>query len=261
MTSIFRKLYGVLRPFLEPGTAPLLFVVGLILLNIISNAIYELFKDEFDAPIRILLIAAGLLALFLIAYALVRRIFKPELTVTDLEPRRGLIALVSQGRLSDIPVSASISFHEPALTHCWLITSKQPPAEPELPPGSSGEPFQSAWKNTQDLKVQLQGKVKLIQDVEIDPENPKEIFSAIDGIYSLARRAGLHSDDIVADITGGTKTMSISMVLACTPAGRAVEYMKPRRFLPDGRADPKAGSDPKLVDLSFLIRTSETNSE
>jgi len=255
MKNVFKKLYSVLRPFLEPGTAPLLFVTGLILLNIISNAVYELFKNLFDAPVRILLIAAGLLALFLITYALVRRIFKPELTVTDLTPRRGLIGLVSQGRLSDIPVSASISFHEPALTHCWFITSKQPPSEPGSPPVGEGEPFNSAWKNTQELIARLQGKVKFVQAVEIDPENPEEIFSAVDEIYSVARRAGLRSEDIVADFTGGTKTMSISMVLACTPAGRAVEYMKPRRFLPDGRADSKAGSDPKLVDLSFLIRT------
>ena len=259
MTNPFKKLYSVLRPFLEPGTAPLLFVVGLILLNIISNAIYELFKDRFDAPIRILLIAAGILVLLLIAYALIRRIFKPELTVTDLAPRRGLVALVSQGRLSEIPVSASISFHESALTHCWLITSRQPLKEPDQPSASSNELIQSAWKNAQDMKSRLQSKLKLIQSVEIDPENPKEIFDAVEEIYSAARQAGLRSDDMVADFTGGTKTMSISMVLACTPTGRSMEYMKPRRFLPDGRADSKAGSDPKLIDLSFLLRKDEVD--
>ena len=261
MTNILKKLYSVLRPFLEPGTAPLLFVVGLILLNMISNALYELLKNQFDTPIRILLIAAGVLVLSLIIYALFRRFFKQELRVKDLAPRRGLIVLVSQGKLHEIPAYSSLEFHKPALTHCWLITSRRPLNEPDQPPTSSGEAIQSAWKNAQDLKGQLQENLKVVNIIEIDPENPKEIFDEADKIFRAARRAGLRSNEIVADFTGGTKTMSISLVLACIPSGRAVEYMKPRKFLPDGRADSKAGSDPKLVDLGLLLRELRSESE
>jgi hypothetical protein len=246
------SIFTALRPLLEPGSTPLLFIIGVVLLNVVSNAAYEIIGTISNNPVRIIVIAFGLLFLLAIVYALIRRFFHPKISVTDIVPCPALITLVSQGVLKNIPAYHAVQYHRNALKHCWLVTSPQPPDEPNPPVSTGGN--QSAWMNAQDLKTSLEQDQIKVSMVEINPEDPENIFESIDGIYKEARRAGIDEQQIVADFTGGTKMMTVGMVLACTSAGRAVEYMKPREFFADGRANPAAGSDPKIVDLGFLVK-------
>jgi hypothetical protein len=239
-----RRLLVNIRPFLEPTSVPLLFIIGVILLNLTSNAAYDWAKTWLVTPHIVILCALCALLLLVVIYALVRR-FKRRLTVRDISPRRGLVVLVSQGRLADIPATAAMNFHSPALEHCWLITSPEPLKPPP-------EPSQSAWKNASELKAKYHGKVKTYVKV-IDPEDPQSIFQAVEQVYAQAKHLDLSSKEIVADFTGGTKMMTAGMVLACTPDDRDVQYMKPLRFTPDGRADHIFGAEPRWVDLNFFL--------
>lgn len=68
MSNLLQRFYTFLRPFLEPGTTPLLFIIGVILLNLVSNAVYDYLVDYLGQPVTIILMGFGLLALFAAAY-------------------------------------------------------------------------------------------------------------------------------------------------------------------------------------------------
>ncbi|HEY5868208.1 MAG TPA: hypothetical protein VI542_22040, partial [Candidatus Tectomicrobia bacterium] len=57
--------------------------------------------------------------------------------------------------------------------------------------------------------------------------------------YEEARAFGLSERDIIANYTGGTKSMTAGMVLACsTSEERDTEYMKAIEMTPTGIATP-----------------------
>lgn len=258
-----------LRPILDSTAVPLLFIIAVVLLNLLSNALYDGAKNRLSRPSVVAGIALLLLIMLVVGYALfiwIRQHFRTQLVIADIAPRRGLIVLISQGHLDDIPATAAIRYHfrgekndlpVPVLTHCWLVTSRRPPKEQESKSqGASNESVSSAWKNAQALKELYEGDVDMYIRT-IDPENPENIFQVIEQIYAEAKQLDLEQKNLVADFTGGTKMMSVGLVLACTPEDRDLEYMQPRRFLESGRADPSAGADPKSVDLNFFLRSSK----
>lgn len=243
------KFFASLRPFLEPSSVPFLFVLGVIILNLTSNALYDWTKDRLGTPLRVVFGALSLILLLVLAYEITKR-FRLRLTVRNIAPRRGLVVLVSQGKADASPAAAAIKYHLPALEHCWLITSTEPRTPPE-------PPFQSAWKNAGVLKAKYQDQARVHIKV-IDPEDPQSIFQSVEQVYAEAKSFGLTSKDVVADFTGGTKMMTAGMVLACTPVDRDVQYMKPLAILPDGQPDRSAGSEPRWVDLNFFLGKGES---
>lgn len=104
-------------------------------------------------------------------------------------------------------------------------------------------------------------KLEKIHIQEVDEYDPQKVFEAIELVYKEVKVLGLKPREMVADITGGTKPMTAGMVLACTPADRHVEYLKPNRTFPDGRADPSGGFTPKLIDLEFFLGTRQTSDQ
>lgn len=243
-----RKFFASLRPFLEPTSLPFLFVLGVIIFSVGSNAIYDWAKERLGTPARVAVVALVIILLLVLSYEVMKR-FRLRLTVRNIAPRRGLVVLISQGKAETTPAAAAIEYHLPALEHCWLITSTESQSAPE-------PPFQSAWKNASQLKTQYQNRVRMHIKV-IDPEDPQSIFHSVEQVYQEAKSFGLTSKDIVADFTGGTKMMTAGMVLACTPEERDVQYMKPLAFLSDGQADRAAGSEPRWVDLNFFLGKGE----
>jgi hypothetical protein len=54
----------------------------------------------------------------------------------------------------------------------------------------------------------------------------EQAYQAVRQIYSVeAAQAGLRAEQIVADFTGGLKTLTAGMVLACLPYGWPLEYL------------------------------------
>jgi CRISPR-associated protein (Cas_Cas02710) len=76
----------------------------------------------------------------------------------------------------------------------------------------------------------------------------------VEEIYAEAKdKFNLTEEGIIADYTGGTKSMTSGMVLACTSPNRALQFMKPQQYTEDGRADVQAGSVPVAVDIRFEL--------
>jgi len=65
---------------------------------------------------------------------------------------------------------------------------------------------------------------------------------------------GWSETDVIADYTGGTKSMTAGTVLACASPDRRLQFMKPGKYREDGTADHQAGSNPYLVDIRYSVR-------
>jgi len=248
-----RSIARSMQPFLEPGAIPILFLVGATLLGVIGNSVYDFLSDLFGTPGEVFAFSVTTLAALVIIYAVYQRYASPRIVVGDApaSPREGLIVLVSQGIYKQNAAVTAIKYHLPRLKYCWLLTSGKPGEEPS--PGSAADgPYQSAYKNAEDIQNEFQATGRDIFIREIDPEDPRTIYKEIEAIYQEARRKKLLPSELVADYTGGTKSMTAGMVLGSINIRCYVEYFRPLAYGPDGRIDFLAGSEAKFVDLSFL---------
>lgn len=78
-------------------------------------------------------------------------------------------------------------------------------------------------------------------------------MARVDQAFSEAAAVGLGPEDVIADYTGGTKTMTAGMILACARPDRKLEFMKPRHYRPDGTAAREEGSEPREVNIAFTL--------
>lgn len=71
---------------------------------------------------------------------------------------------------------------------------------------------------------------------------------------NIFRRSGYINDVIVADITGGTKMMSVALAMACIPPRRRMQYMDTQR---DWQGNPVAQGEvkPLLIDIDPILYT------
>jgi CRISPR-associated protein (Cas_Cas02710) len=118
--------------------------------------------------------------------------------------------------LRDGPIGTilkAIEHHQVSLRHCWLLGS--PDSKPYFP-------------------IIQEAGAKYFPDVRIhDPITVDDVYGAIDDVYNAVhgifgeskKTWGVEPEDIITDVTGGTKIMSIGLALACLPANRHIEYI------------------------------------
>lgn len=108
------------------------------------------------------------------------------------------------------PQLEAIAFHLQAntLQEIWLL-----PTHKSLEAADLLRVF-VRWKYGDRLRIHCESPLP-----EYDYES---LFRVIDRIFE---RAPYKADAIVADITGGTKMMSVALSMACTPPGRRMQYM------------------------------------
>lgn len=68
----------------------------------------------------------------------------------------------------------------------------------------------------------------------------------------IFREAGYKDEVLVADITGGTKMMSVALAMACIPPGRRMQYMDSQR---DWQGNPlaKGQMSPVVIDVDPIL--------
>lgn len=256
-----RKRSNLLSPVLIPNIAPLLFLGASILFAVLGNAVYDLFKLRFSSPVAISLLAIFIIGALLLFYQAFRRYWRPTLDSSiNTRPRRGLVVLMSPGNLEASAAVAAVRYHyrgenderdTPTLEHCWLVTSPSEPPKP-APDGRIVKESGTAWANANELKTLYQDRI-VMHIVEIDPNDPEDVYEKVAGALREAERNGLAVGEVGADFTGGTKPMSVGMALAATTMGRSLEYMKARAHDESGRAIAASGSDPVALDLQFVF--------
>jgi len=160
---------------------------------------------------------------------------------------RGVIALVSVGKY--VPAENALEYHawtaasgnRPVLTHCWLL------AGPGVGEGSSLD-------NAERLAESFRSRGVSVEVWPLaDADDVQAAYLAVKTIYQVAlNKYKLPQEMIIADYTGGTKSMTAGLLLAALEQEGRLQYMKPNRYEADGRADRAAGSSPRLVKVDFV---------
>ena len=140
----------------------------------------------------------------------------------------------------------AIKSHFPALEHCWIIAGPNSP-------GANPSAYENASrlkKRYEELKNNREFHI-YIEQVD-DEHNPEKIFHLVESIYHQARAKGISDREIIADYTGGTKSMTAGMVLSCIAgADRDAEYMKSTTLTESGTAGATSDAQPIAVKLSL----------
>ncbi len=97
-------------------------------------------------------------------------------------------------------------------------------------------------------------KITLKTLPEKDVDDPNATFMLINSIYEEAANEGIEVADIIADYTGGTKSMTAGLILACAQPERRLQFMRPGGYTDDGRADLKLDSIATEVKVSFRLK-------
>lgn len=148
------------------------------------------------------------------------------------------------------------------LEHCWIICGGEKSLESaramigDLPDTvlSIDKPdieYVLADKSVSRRKLRV--SLRNLEPPETD--NPNATFRLVNSIYEEAERTGIPSEDVIADYTGGTKSMTAGMVLACANPDRLLAFMKPADYLDDGRADLAKPSIATDVKVNFQVKT------
>jgi hypothetical protein len=175
------------------------------------------------------------------------RRFRQRMTVVEdraaVPGHRGAIVIASVGD-GISSAGGAIRHHREGgrLEHCWIVSAGQEST-------AQARALIAALVQTEMLPDRLHLKALSAEDAD----NPEAVYQCIEAIYREARVIGLAEDEVIGDYTGGTKSMTAGMVLACASPKRRLQFMKPRKYTGEGRADHTAGSDPVAVTISFEI--------
>ncbi|MEA5489649.1 MULTISPECIES: hypothetical protein [Pseudanabaena] len=143
----------------------------------------------------------------------------------------GLIAFMSAK--SDSPAEWAIRFHwnqgkNPIYQCCWLICTEKSMNEAEKLVAKLAQEgclmttsiffgdYAIKNENTPDMSL-------LVPEEFVD--DPNYIQRLVQGIYFDAESKGISESKIIADYTGGTKSMTAGMVIACASPNRHLEYI------------------------------------
>jgi CRISPR-associated protein (Cas_Cas02710) len=150
----------------------------------------------------------------------------------------GLIAVMSTTPPElESPAERAILHHwnngcDPHVRHCWLVCTQQ-----------SQNAAKELEKKLIDMGVSQEFELYYGEEYKMDdPNNPGQTLSLcipdesiddpiyiqhlIDCIYADAfSRYGLEESEVIADFTGGTKTMSAGIILAGAIAARRLQYI------------------------------------
>lgn len=241
---------------------PIGFLLGVIALGLLTNglstvitALFE--RQDWSGGGATAGIGALLLILVLMLFDLpagLRRMFsRPALRTSEpVALRRGLVALVSPGPNGSPQTREALDYHlggveaGPHLEHCWLISGP-----------SDGSTALSSFENARALhdEFEKQGVTVHLEPLK-SSEDPREVYTTVLRVYQQAStQFGLTTDEMVADFTAGTKSMTFGMALACADNGWPLQFMRVMRdsdLDAQRRAKKGAKSTPVLVNIDFF---------
>ncbi|MCX7839453.1 MAG: hypothetical protein N2559_08380 [Anaerolineae bacterium] len=212
--SIWRKIRWQLPGFIAALLSFSLSLFGKELEQVLEKQIGVMADPVF------VLIGAGIAVL--IFYLISRAVrLAPLRTLRQDEkppPMPGLVLLVGPGRRQTSPMETAaepaIEYHRVGnvLRACWLVTTQD------------GFEYASQLREQyQKLGIQIPEPFKVA-----NPFNVRETFEVVSQIYrEHVPQAGLQANQVIADLTGATKPMTIGMALACTVNNRnyPMQYM------------------------------------
>ncbi|GAB4458748.1 MAG: hypothetical protein OHK0041_23440 [Anaerolineales bacterium] len=205
--------------------ASLTFLVSVILVGVITNLFSTILEIWFgQTPQRLLALVLGLVLLTLLAYGLIRLLSRETYRWLPLpremhaHPHPVSIALVGPGprriylnEPEKAPAAAAIRYHLGlgTLKQVWLIASDE------------GVPVAEELRRLYGGQVEIRLVTPPVRDI-LDVH---ETFDAANRLAGELLAAGWKPEEVIADYTGGTSSMSVGLALAALRNGFSMEFM------------------------------------
>ncbi|MFQ5577273.1 MAG: hypothetical protein ACE5G8_09840, partial [Anaerolineae bacterium] len=141
------------------------------------------------------------------------------------------------------PIIEAIFSHKSELEHCWLLTTKG-----QQTPGSSPyAPLLVAYlRERKGIRCKFHHGEAYTISLDDDALIFSKTYDQVQRILKQTERLKIASQELVADITGGVRSMTLGMILACLNGDRDVEFVGTRY---DERGEP--AGDPFPIIFSF----------
>ncbi|MCA9940677.1 MAG: hypothetical protein KC418_18700 [Anaerolineales bacterium] len=149
--------------------------------------------------------------------------------------RKGLIVLVSQYKAS---APAAIQYHLESMTDCWLISTPQST--------TVAAEIASDFSENRQVRFHYGSNYEVLFD---DAASTNRVAKRI--IFEELASLNLQPNDLIGDITGGSKPMTAGLVFACREREIPLQYIVAEKD-ETGRAKPGAFGEPIKLDLSFV---------
>ena len=225
------------------------FLLGILAINLISDGIAVLISC-IDLRHGIVLITAGISIIILaflfriVPSTLLRRSSQLEIH-SNVRRRKGIIVMASMG-FGISSAKAAIEHHlgeddgKHKLDHVKILAGP-------------GEGENSSLAKAAELKTEYEEKGISVEIIPLkNADDPTEAFNKTkQAINDLHNIHNLALNEIIADYTGGTKSMTAGMFMACYAQGCALRFMKPTKYTEDGRADIK--QKPVATETIFSV--------
>ncbi len=271
---------NLIEDLFDPSKSFLLFlVVGSFGLPIVSTIISELVLNNAGAwveskwgisqPIfRLILFAAILLPLLVVFYlSKLSQWIGNWYTPTTVKPQPlkatfpGLIVLASTYGVNS-PAHVAIKHHwqngNGNLNYCWIICggTKSSDAAREFLAHEFGIRNQGKF-NYEIVSPDNNNRKLTVIIKNLSPPNnddPQKVFLLVNKIFLEANEFGIDESQIIADYTGGTKSMTSGIILACANPQRRLQFMKPGGYLENGYADQTKDAIATEVQVAFKLK-------
>ena len=264
------------------------FLVGVLGLGVLGNGVANLILEDFagwlskaiDLPKVFIQLGLLLAITLLILYGIYRtsqnerlqtllsaRVQSQANVVPLIDTYCGLITIASKpspGKRT--PAEEAIHFHwqqgNGNLRYCWVIcTQNALPQNLErlrvIAATSAQSPTPITLLENPDtplLPLQAVGRTVQIQVVVIDwpsAQDPNFVKHLVDRIYQQARSLSIQPQAVIADYTGGIKSTSAGVILACSTPERQLQYTSARYY--DEEGNPQ-GVEVMQVKLSYRLK-------
>ncbi len=225
------------------------FALGLLVVGLLGDLTYDLLTAPADNLPVVWRPAAAALILTGLAYLLYRRDRRRGRAVqavvdeSRLAPSHpGLIWLFGPGRFDHLLFALEHHQNGGGATHCWLVMQDSEPVRETL--------------NQLSQQLLEQGAMTHLHPVYIQQLDVQAAYQAVQAVFEReAAEEGLQPEQVIADITGGTKPLTAGMVLAALTTGGDLEYVESKR---DAEGQVISGTQQVvLMDTTFYVARGE----
>lgn len=198
------------HPYIKPIWAFYGTVIGIIFASILDDLIHS-------DLLRFMVIFIVIIVFTIIFLFIFKKYFKVDFgeSLPPPSPKKGLILLVSRVESA----MHTVQYHKDKgkLKQVWLIPSNN----------KEKEYFGSSSKNIANEIIKACDKISVCAEIvqEVSPADAQETFDAVRRIYRNSSKYNMEPIEIIADFTGGTKPMTLGMIMACLPTERQLEYV------------------------------------
>jgi len=226
------------------------FALGLIVVGILGNLAYDLLvapSDSLPVAWRPLVAAPLLTGLAYLLYRRDQQRGRLVRAVVDesrlAPPHAGLVWLFGPGRFDHLVFALKHHQRGGGGDHCWLVMQENfPPVKERF-----GELSQRLAEERLSTRL---------HPVYVEQPDVQAAYEAVRAVFEReAAEEGLEPDQIIADVTGGTKPLTAGLVLAALTTGGALEYVESER---DAEGRPIEDTQRVvLVDTAFYVTREE----